>query len=73
LISNKAPRAQGAAAATAQNGTDKLLKDGRVPQNRTQHQERFSPSDFIQAFGTAEKCYAALQTARWPNDSKPVI
>jgi hypothetical protein len=49
------------------------LEDGRVPQNRTQHQERFSLSDFIQAFGTAEKCYAALQTARWPNDSKPVI
>jgi hypothetical protein len=49
------------------------LKDGRVPQNRTQYQERFSLSDFIQAFGTAVKRYAALQTARWPNGSKPVI
>jgi len=49
------------------------LKDGRVPQNRTQDQQRFSLSDFIQAFGTAEKSYAALETARWPNGSKPVI
>lgn len=38
-----------------------------MPQNRTQYQEGFSLSDFIQAFGTEEKCYAALETARWPN------
>ena len=38
-----------------------------MPQNRTQYQEGFSLSDFIQAFGTEEKCYAALEAARWPN------
>jgi transposase-like protein len=38
-----------------------------VPQNRVQYQEGFSLSDFIQAFGTEEKCHAALENARWPN------
>ena len=38
-----------------------------MPQSRTQYQEGFSLSDFIQAFGTEEKCYAALEAARWPN------
>jgi transposase-like protein len=38
-----------------------------MAQNRVQYQEGFSLSDFIQAFGTEEKCYAALENARWPN------
>jgi transposase-like protein len=38
-----------------------------VPQNRVQYQEGFSLSDFIQAFGTEDKCLAALENARWPN------
>lgn len=38
-----------------------------MPQSRTQCQEGFSLSDFIQAFGTEDKCYAALETASWPN------
>ena len=38
-----------------------------MPQNRVQYQEGFSLSDFIQAFGTEEKCLAALENARWPN------
>lgn len=38
-----------------------------MPQNRVQYQEGFSLSDFIQAFGTEDKCLAALENARWPN------
>ena len=38
-----------------------------MPQNRVQYQEGFSLSDFIEAFGTEEKCLAALENARWPN------
>ena len=38
-----------------------------MPQSRVQYQEGFSLSDFIQAFGTEEKCLAALENARWPN------
>ena len=37
-----------------------------MPQNRVQYQEGFSLSDFIQAYGTEEKCLAALELARWP-------
>ena len=38
-----------------------------MPQNRVQYQEGFSLSDFIQAFGTEDKCLAALEDARCPN------
>jgi hypothetical protein len=37
-----------------------------VPQNRVRYQEGLSLSDFIQAYGTEEKCLAALELARWP-------
>jgi transposase-like protein len=38
-----------------------------VPQNKVQYQEGFSLSDFFKAFGTEEKCHAALENARWPD------
>jgi len=37
----------------------------RVPQNKIQYQEGLSLSDFIQAYGTEEKCLPALELARW--------
>lgn len=38
-----------------------------MPQNKIQYQEGFSLSEFIQAFGTEDKCHAALEHARWPD------
>jgi len=38
-----------------------------VPQSRVQYQEGFSLSEFIQAYGTEEKCSTALELARWPD------
>ncbi len=37
-----------------------------MPQNKVQYQEGLSLSDFIKAYGTEEKCLAALELARWP-------
>ena len=37
-----------------------------MPQNRVQYQEGLSLTEFIQAYGTEEKCLAALELARWP-------
>ncbi|MFN9645604.1 MAG: transposase [Cyanobacteriota bacterium] len=37
-----------------------------MPQNKVQDQEGLSLSDFIQVYGTEEKCLAALELARWP-------
>lgn len=37
-----------------------------MAQNKVQYQEGFSLSEFIQAYGTEEKCLAALELARWP-------
>jgi len=37
-----------------------------MPQNRIQYQEGFSLSEFLQKFGTEEKCETALEHARWP-------
>jgi hypothetical protein len=37
-----------------------------VLQNRVQYQEGLSLLDFIQAYGTEEKCLAALELASWP-------
>ena len=48
------------------SSTDALLEGHRVSQNRVQYQEGLSLSDFIQAYGTEEKCLAALELARWP-------
>jgi hypothetical protein len=36
-----------------------------VPQNKVKYQEGLSLSDFIQAYGTEEKCLAAMELARW--------
>ena len=38
-----------------------------MAQNKVQYQEGFSLSEFIQAYGTEEKCLAALELARWPD------
>jgi len=38
-----------------------------MPQNKDQYQDGFSLSEFIQGFGSEEKCYTALESARWPN------
>jgi len=37
-----------------------------VPQNKVQYQEGLSLSDFIQSYGTEEKCQEALELGRWP-------
>ena len=37
-----------------------------MPQNRIQFQPGMSLSEFMERFGTEEKCEAALEQARWP-------
>ena len=38
-----------------------------MPQNKIQYQEGMSISEFIDAFGTDEKCELALEQTRWPD------